>query len=453
MLRETLQDNGIPFGWVQAEALQAIAPSREGIHVRFLICQWQPRLFTYCFAFQREFKARLLAIDPTARTWLMGFSWQYALPRGTAYPALPPAHIWAEYLAEVEALVRQARRSIGSLTFELSPPLLYDVGVVATAEWLVENLRQRYGLSASIERRGPVPELDETTRVTLYRALRELLLNVAKHSGTQEAHVLIEGDASGITLTVRDHGFGFDPKAPSGGFFDILHDPAQQGSMRRRNRSILDNAAMAESLVRLSYLSRRTSFYDEAIGALEAFASDYKEYGYYVAGYGRAIDLVFYEPLFVTIVGKRDAADTAELRRTALATYVAANSKGMAFNLPQSHPQEKTFYEAGKRIFFMRGGTHDFSCASCHGEDGKRIRLQDLPNLTKNPGDGVGFAAWPAYRVSNGQMWGMQLRLNDCYRQQRFPYPEFGSDALTALSTYLGVNAKGAKSAAPTIKR
>ena len=138
---------------------------------------------------------------------------------------------------------------------------------------------------------------------------------------------------------------------------------------------------------------------------------------------------------------------------TALATWVASASKGMKFNLPQSHAQERTFYEAGKRIFFMRGGTHDFSCASCHGEDGKRIRLQDLPNLTKNPGDGVGFAAWPAYRVSNGQMWGMQLRLNDCYRQQRFPYPEFGSDALTALSTYLGVNAKGAKSIAPAIKR
>jgi sulfur-oxidizing protein SoxA len=138
---------------------------------------------------------------------------------------------------------------------------------------------------------------------------------------------------------------------------------------------------------------------------------------------------------------------------TALATYVASESKGLAFNLPQQHPMERSFYEAGKRLFFMRGGTHDFSCASCHGEDGKRIRLQDLPNLTKNPGDGVGFAAWPAYRVSNGQMWSMQLRLNDCLRQQRFPYPEFGSDALTAVSTYLGVNAKGAKSAAPTIKR
>jgi L-cysteine S-thiosulfotransferase len=138
---------------------------------------------------------------------------------------------------------------------------------------------------------------------------------------------------------------------------------------------------------------------------------------------------------------------------TALATWVATESRGLKFNLPQGHAEEKRSYEIGKRVFFYRGGTHDFSCASCHDADGKRIRLQDLPNLTKNPGDGIGFAAWPAYRVSNGQMWGMQLRLNDCYRQQRFPYPGFGSEATIAVSTYMGVNARGAASIAPSIKR
>ncbi|HRH06410.1 MAG TPA: sulfur oxidation c-type cytochrome SoxA [Burkholderiaceae bacterium] len=138
---------------------------------------------------------------------------------------------------------------------------------------------------------------------------------------------------------------------------------------------------------------------------------------------------------------------------TALATWIAAESKGMKFNLPQSHEKEKVFYEVGKRLFFQRAGAHDFACATCHGKDDLRIRLQDLPNLTKNPGDGIGFAAWPAYRVSNGQMWSMQLRLNDCYRQQRFPYPGFISDATIALASYLGVNAKGAASVAPAIKR
>ena len=69
--------------------------------------------------------------------------------------------------------------------------------------------------------------------------------------------------------------------------------------------------------------------------------------------------------------------------------------------------------------------------------------------LSKNPGDGIGFAAWPAYRITPGEMWSMQLRLNDCYRQQRFPYPGFASDVTVALGVYMGVDAKGAQSIAP----
>ena len=181
----------------------------------------------------------------------------------------------------------------------------------------------------------------------------------------------------------------------------------------------------------------------------------------YFADTGRVQDL---ESRLLTCMETLQGFDVAEIAKTpfgkgeqnnvtALATWISAESKGMKFNLPYKHAQEKTMYEVGKRLFFQRGGPHDFSCASCHGEEGKRIRLQDLPNLTKNPGDGLGFAAWPAYRVSNGQMWGQQQRLNDCYRQQRFPYPGFASEATIALATYLGVNAKGATSVAPAIKR
>ena len=137
----------------------------------------------------------------------------------------------------------------------------------------------------------------------------------------------------------------------------------------------------------------------------------------------------------------------------ALVAYVSAESKGMKFKLSQAHPEERRMFEAGKRIFYFRGGPYDFSCASCHGEAGKRIRLQDLPDLTKNPGDGIGFAAWPAYRVSSGELWGMQRRLNDCYRQQRFPFPGYASDATIALATFMGVQGSGAVSIAPSIKR
>lgn len=137
----------------------------------------------------------------------------------------------------------------------------------------------------------------------------------------------------------------------------------------------------------------------------------------------------------------------------ALAAWISSESRGQRMNLPQSHAEEQRMYQLGKRAFYFRGGPMDFSCASCHGEEGKRIRLQDLPALNKNPGDGIGFAAWPAYRVSSGELWSMQRRLNDCYRQQRFPYPGYASDVTVALGVYMGVNAKGAVSAAPALKR
>ena len=136
-----------------------------------------------------------------------------------------------------------------------------------------------------------------------------------------------------------------------------------------------------------------------------------------------------------------------------LVAYISAESRDMPFKLPQIHAQEKLMYEVGKKVFYLRGGPMDFSCASCHGEDNKRIRLQDLPNLTKQPGASTGFGAWPAYRVSSGDLWSMQRRLNDCYRQQRFPFPGYASDATIALGVYMGVNSKGGASTAPALKR
>jgi L-cysteine S-thiosulfotransferase len=137
----------------------------------------------------------------------------------------------------------------------------------------------------------------------------------------------------------------------------------------------------------------------------------------------------------------------------ALVAWVSAASRGMKFKLPQGHTQEQTMLELGRRAFYFRAGPYDFSCASCHSDDGKRIRLQDLPNLRQSPAQGQGIVAWPAYRVSNGELWSLQRRLNDCFRQQRFPYPGYASDVTIALGVFMGVNAKGAESIAPALKR
>jgi sulfur-oxidizing protein SoxA len=181
----------------------------------------------------------------------------------------------------------------------------------------------------------------------------------------------------------------------------------------------------------------------------------------YFADTQRVQDL---ESRLLTCMETLQGLDPAEITKTpfgrgeqanmeGLVAWISAESRGLKMNLPQARAEERLSYEIGKRAFFFRGGPYDFSCASCHSVDGQRIRLQDLPNLTKNPGDGIGFAAWPAYRVSSGELWSMQRRLNDCFRQQRFPYPGYGSEITIALATYMGVNARGAESIAPAIKR
>ena len=137
----------------------------------------------------------------------------------------------------------------------------------------------------------------------------------------------------------------------------------------------------------------------------------------------------------------------------ALVAFVTAQSRGMKMNVAASHPKEKDAYELGQKIFFFRGGPHDFSCATCHGVDNQRIRLQDLPNLLKTSDAQKAYGAWPAYRVSQGEVRSMQWRLYDCFRQQRFPELEFASDASIALTMFLAKNANGGVFDAPSIKR
>ena len=136
-----------------------------------------------------------------------------------------------------------------------------------------------------------------------------------------------------------------------------------------------------------------------------------------------------------------------------LVTYVAAQSRGMKIAVPQKHPKEREAYKIGQEIFNYRAGAWDFSCGSCHGDDGLRIRTQDLPNLTSKKQAIAAFQSWPGYRMTGGLMHTLQWRLNDCFRQQRFPEPGYVSETISDLMTYLGVNANGHVYKGPGIKR
>ena len=137
----------------------------------------------------------------------------------------------------------------------------------------------------------------------------------------------------------------------------------------------------------------------------------------------------------------------------ALATYVASKSNGLALAPRLAHPRERQARALGEALYYRRQGPLDFSCATCHGADGKRIRLQELAHLAKPEAARAVIGEWPAYRVSSGHTMTMQHRLYDCFWQMRLPEVEIGSAVPVALAMYLASRAEGGLLSAPGLKR
>jgi sulfur-oxidizing protein SoxA len=137
----------------------------------------------------------------------------------------------------------------------------------------------------------------------------------------------------------------------------------------------------------------------------------------------------------------------------AIATYVAHGSNGLKFAAQFNHPKEKDMLALGEAVFNRRNGPMDFACSTCHGESGKRIRLQPLPFFA-NPADAQKVVGeWPAYRVSTAHVMTMQHRIYDCFWQMRLPEVELASDVSVALISYLVKQAKGGDINVPGMKR
>lgn len=137
----------------------------------------------------------------------------------------------------------------------------------------------------------------------------------------------------------------------------------------------------------------------------------------------------------------------------AIATYVASKSNGMKFAAKFDHPKEKEVLALGEALFNRRAGPFDFSCASCHADSGKRIRLQALPYLADPKEARKVIGEWPAYRVSSTHVMTMQHRVYDCFWQMRQARIDIASEVSIALIAYLTKKAEGGEIAAPTIKR
>ena len=110
---------------------------------------------------------------------------------------------------EVAELVERANRSTRSLAAQLAPAVLYELGLEAALEWLAEEISSSFGLVVTIVDDGELKPLSQQARSIAYRAVRELLINVAKHAGVGAASVAMTRDDGHMTIRVSDGGVGF----------------------------------------------------------------------------------------------------------------------------------------------------------------------------------------------------------------------------------------------------
>lgn len=113
-------------------------------------------------------------------------------------------------LTELESLVDQANRSVRSLSLQLSPPVLHQFGLVPALEWLAEEFHRSYDLKVHVSDDGSDKPLDTASSNALFRAVRELLINVHKHATVGKAEVDVSVVDERLVLSVSDCGIGFD---------------------------------------------------------------------------------------------------------------------------------------------------------------------------------------------------------------------------------------------------
>jgi len=127
-------------------------------------------------------------------------------------------------LDEVRGLIEQTIHDTRSLTMELSPPILYELGFEAAVEWLTEQMQQQHTIVTQFNNDPQQKPLDDDVRVLLFKVVRELLLNIAKHAQASSAKISLNRDGNRICITVEDDGIGFDtvndraPMGKKGGF-------------------------------------------------------------------------------------------------------------------------------------------------------------------------------------------------------------------------------------------
>lgn len=120
---------------------------------------------------------------------------------------VPDAH---SLVQEVEERLEEIIWHTRSLTSELGPPVLYQLGLEAALEWLVDYIKEQYGVLTELKLAGKSELVDEELRVFLFRTVQELLLNVSKHAKTDRVKLSVSRKNESVEISVEDRGIGFN---------------------------------------------------------------------------------------------------------------------------------------------------------------------------------------------------------------------------------------------------
>ncbi|MCX7918260.1 MAG: PAS domain S-box protein [bacterium] len=110
---------------------------------------------------------------------------------------------------EIRSLIEQAIQYIRTLTIELSPPILYDVGFEAAIRWLAEQIQLQYNIPIRVKIELKSQPLPHNLQVLLYQLIRELLVNVGKHARARHAKLTLQQEGHVLNIQVADNGIGF----------------------------------------------------------------------------------------------------------------------------------------------------------------------------------------------------------------------------------------------------
>ena len=114
-------------------------------------------------------------------------------------------------LQQVSSILGESIRQMRSLIFDLSPPLLYEMGLIPALEELGERLGREHGFAFSLIDNFASPPLAEALLVGIFQSVRELLLNAVKHARANNVTLIAENDGDSLRLSLEDDGVGFDP--------------------------------------------------------------------------------------------------------------------------------------------------------------------------------------------------------------------------------------------------